>query len=50
MADPGGQGTKPDNDVYTVLVIVATVFLAIGTVVVSTRANDVFGNWMPFSF
>ena len=50
MADPGGPGVKPDSDVYTVLVMVATVFLIVGTVFVSVRANDVFGNWMPFSF
>lgn len=50
MADSGGQGPRPDSDVYTVLVMVATVFLVVGTVFVSVRGADIFGNWMPFSF
>ena len=50
MADSGGQSPKPDSDVYTVLVMVATVFLAVGTVYVGVRGNVIFGNWLPFSF
>jgi hypothetical protein len=49
MADPG-QGTQPDSDVYTILLMVATVFLVVGTLYVSVRGNSLFGNWLPFSF
>jgi hypothetical protein len=50
MADPGGPGAQPDSDVYTVLVMIATAFLAVGTIFVAVRSADVFGNWLPFSF
>ena len=50
MAEPGSSGAQPDSDVYTVLVMVATVFLAVGTIFVTVRAHDIFGNWLPFSF
>jgi len=50
MADPSGQGVQPESDVYTVLVMVATVFLAVGTVYVAVRSADIFGNWLPFGF
>lgn len=49
MADTG-PGVQPESDIYTVLVMVATVFLLIGTVFVCVRANQIYGNWLPFTF
>ena len=48
MADPSQSDLRPESDIYTMLLIVATIFLVIGTVFVSVRAQDLFGNWMPF--
>lgn len=48
MADPSRSEAKPEMDVYTALVVVATIFLVAGTAYVSVRAQALFGNWMPF--
>lgn len=42
-----GPSPKPTHDVYTVLVIVATAFVALGTVIIAVRANVLFGDWLP---
>jgi hypothetical protein len=47
MADTQGD-LRPDSDIYTILVIVATVFLVTGTVLISARSQDLFGTWLPF--
>ncbi len=48
MADPVPAEVQPESDIYTALVIVATVFLATGTAYVSVRALALFGTWVPF--
>jgi len=48
MADPNPSDVRPESDIYTILVIVATIFLVIGTLFVSVRAQELFGNWIPF--
>ena len=48
MAEPGASNIQPESDIYTVLVIVASVFLLAGTVFVSARAQTLFDNWLPF--
>ncbi len=50
MADTGGSGAQPESDIFTVLVIIAAVFLLAGTIYVSVRAQALFGAWLPFSF
>jgi hypothetical protein len=50
VAEPGGSDVKPESDIYTALVMVATGFLIIGTVFVGWRSLDLFGNWLPFGF
>jgi hypothetical protein len=50
MAEHGASDPRPESDIYSVLIIVASVFLATGTIFVSIRADALFGNWMPFTF
>jgi hypothetical protein len=50
MADQGSSDLRPESDIYSVLLIVASIFLATGTIFVTLRANALFDNWMPFSF
>jgi hypothetical protein len=42
-------GAKPDHDVYTILVMVATVFVAAATVYLVLRSQQLFGTWNPFT-
>ena len=42
-----GPPSKPDNDVYSVLLVVATVFVVLGTVFLAVRSNELFGSWLP---
>jgi uncharacterized membrane protein YgdD (TMEM256/DUF423 family) len=39
---------KPENNVYTILVIVATVLVAGATVYLAIRSQQLFGSWNPF--
>ena len=48
MAEPGASEIQPESDIYTVLVIVASVFLLAGTLFVGVRAQSLFDNWLPF--
>ncbi len=41
------QGSQPQSDLYTVLLGVATVFVLIATIVMSIRAQQFFGQWIP---
>ena len=40
---------QPENNVYTVLVIIATIVLAGATAFLAVRGQQLFGNWNPFS-
>ena len=40
---------QPENNVYTVLLIVATVLVAGATIFLATRSQALFGSWNPFS-
>ncbi len=48
MADTGPSDLRPSSNVYTVLVIVATIFLLTATIFTSMRAQALYGNWIPF--
>jgi hypothetical protein len=39
---------KPENNVYTILVIVATVLVAGATIYLAIRSQQLFGSWNPF--
>ena len=43
---PTGQ---PENNVYTILVIVAATVVALATVYLAVRSQQLFGTWNPFS-
>jgi hypothetical protein len=47
MSEGGPAPTSPQSDVYTVLLIIATFFLAVATVFVSIQAQQSFGRWLP---
>ena len=50
MAQQGGTGPKvtPQNDLYTVLLIIAAALLLIGSVYLAVRASQLFGAvWPP---
>jgi len=39
--------TGPSTNVYTALLIIATVFVAVGTVFVMVRSQELFGSVLP---
>jgi len=39
--------TKPSSDIYTVLLIIATLFVATGFVYVLWRNHQLFDSWWP---
>ncbi len=41
------KATEPIN-VYSAFIIIATLLLLVGTVYLALKANDLFGNWMPW--
>lgn len=43
--DPAVQS---ENDIYTVLVIIATIVVAASTVYLAVRSQHLFGSWNPF--
>jgi len=43
-----GPPSSPTNDIYSVLLIVATAFVILGTVVIAVRSNVLFDSWLPF--
>ncbi len=47
MSDRPSLST-PDSDVYTVLLIIATIITVAGTVFLFVRSQDLFGSWNPF--
>ncbi len=51
MADTGSAGrikVSPPITIYTVLLIIATLFMILGTVILAWKSNMLFGDWMPF--
>ena len=48
MTDNEPSEYQPESNIYTVLTIVATLFLAAGTVYVGFRAQALYGSWLPF--
>ena len=40
---------KPEHDVYTVLLILATIVVGAATVYLAIRSQQLFGTWNPFS-
>ncbi len=42
-------GAKPDNDIYTVLLIVATILVLAATIFMGVRSDELFGTWNPFT-
>jgi hypothetical protein len=44
----GPPGGKPENDVYTILLILATVMLGGATIFLAIRSQQLFGTWNPF--
>lgn len=48
MSDrPGASG--PENDIYTVLIVTATLLAIVATVFLAVRSQQLFGSWNPFS-
>lgn len=49
MSEGGPTPTSPQSDVYTILLIIATLFLAVATVFVSIQAHRFFDRWLPLN-
>ena len=41
--------TAAENDVYTVLVVLATMLVIGATVYLALRSQELFGSWNPFT-
>jgi len=48
MSEGGPSPAKPESDIYTILLAIATVFMLIATVFISIRSQQFFGTWLPF--
>lgn len=48
MSD-GPAGVRPDSDIYTVLLIIATILVAAATIFLVVRSQQLFDSWNPFS-
>lgn len=46
----GPESASPGNDIYTVLVIIATVLVFAATIYLGVRSNQLFDSWNPFRF
>lgn len=44
-----GPASTPDSDVYTILLIIAAILVAAGTVFLVVRSQQLFGTWNPFT-
>lgn len=44
-----GSTGQPENDVYTILVILATVVVGAATVFLAMQSQRLFGSWNPFT-
>ena len=42
-------GSQPENNIYTVLAMMALVVVAAGTIFLAVRSQQLFGTWNPFS-
>ncbi len=40
---------KPENNIYTVLLVVAAVFVVGSTLYLAVRSQQLFGSWNPFA-
>lgn len=49
MSDRPENKVQPANDVYTILLIVATILIAGATAYLIMRSNQLFGIWNPFT-
>ena len=47
MSEPPA-GSGPGNNVYTVLLILATVVVVCATLYLAVRSQQLFGHWSPF--
>jgi len=48
MSEGVSAPSKPENDVYTIMLAIAVLFLLIATVFISLRSQQFFGTWLPF--
>lgn len=47
MTEIGPTPGRPDSDIYTILLMLATIFLLVGTAAIAVRAQHFFGSWLP---
>lgn len=40
---------NPEHNIYTMLLIIATVYVGAGTVFLAVKSQELFGSWNPFS-
>ena len=44
----GPSSSRPESDIFTVLLAIATVFVVVATIYLSVRADQLYGSWLPF--
>jgi hypothetical protein len=42
-------GAQPENNVYTILLMIASLLVVGATVYLAVRSQQLFGSWNPFS-
>ena len=48
MSERPAAGDQPENNIYTMLLIVASAFVIAATVYMAIRSSQLFGSWNPF--
>ena len=48
MSEGGPAPDRPENDIYTILLAVASLFMLIAVVFISVRSQQLFESWLPF--
>lgn len=47
MSELGPSSAQPGNDIYTILLAIANIFVVVATVFMSVRSQQIFGRWLP---
>ena len=48
MSEGGPAPDRPENDIYTILLAVASLFMLIAVVFICVRSQQLFESWLPF--
>ncbi|HEY3243591.1 MAG TPA: hypothetical protein VGM03_09590 [Phycisphaerae bacterium] len=45
--DTRPAATRPESDIYSALIVIATIVVAAATIFMWWRSHELFGSWLP---